>query len=230
MPVPAPPPALTITEVGESLAAAVASIQEQLAHYPMALGTFVVDGLEVDLPAKYSVDALAQIRVTIDGGDAPQAGGGRLRLNVKPVLETPGAPALTAPQPIAALGVLPPETLAQLEAHRVYSVDDLLRVSRNAAGRRGLEGLGVTDVADLVARAEVVALPSVPGQVAESLVGLGIGAPRDFVDADPEDLAGRLRERLGEHVTPGDVTAWQTRTRALIALPRPTASTEAPDA
>lgn len=217
---PAPEPDLTVSEVGESLAATVASIQQELAHYPMALGTFVVDDLEVDIPVRYRVDGLGQLRVRIGGATAAESGGS-LRLRVKPVLEPPEPRSVTAPQPLTALDALSDDALSRLEAHRVYSVDDLLRVSRNAAGRRALEALGVPDVDGLVGRAEVIALPTVPATVTTELVKLGIDQPKAFVEADPSRLAKKLNQGLADDVDAGDVTAWQELTRPLVALPRP---------
>jgi hypothetical protein len=212
-------PALTVSEVGEALAATVASVQQELAHYPMAKGTFVLDELAVDVPVHYSVDPLGQLRVRLDGtGDGKTS---TLRLRIKPVLEPPGSRSVTAPQPLSTLGVLPADTIRRLEAHRVFSVDDLLRVGRNAAGRRALEDLGVPSLDAALERGRVVALPSLPRPIAESLVAVGVNRPGDFLEADPDRLAGKLSERLGEPVDPADIVAWQDRTRPLVVLERP---------
>ena len=108
----------------------------------------------------------------------------------------------------------------------MYSVGDLLRVSRNPAGRRALEELGVRDLAAVRGRAEVIALPSVPPRIAETLVGIGVHEPKQLLDADPEVLAKDLQERLGERLDPEDVAAWQRRTRPLLELERPTEQLE----
>lgn len=225
---PAPPdPELTVSEIGDSLAATVASIQQELATYPMALGTFVVDDLEVDVPVDYRVDGLGQLRARM-GRDG--AASGRLKLRVKPVLEPPAEPPVTVPEPLASLPALPPDAIARLEAHRVFSVDDLLRVGRNAAGRRALQGLGIGDVDAVLSHANVVALPTVPGRVSRQLVNVGIDAPRHFVDADPERLAKKLSRELRVDISAADVSAWQDRTRPLVCLPRPSRSLETTDA
>jgi hypothetical protein len=211
--------ALTVSEVGEALAATVASVQQELAHYPMAKGTFVLDELAVDMPVHYSTDPLGQLRVRLDGtGDGTAS---TLRLRIKPVLEPPEPRSVTAPQPLSALGALPDDAIRRLEAHRVFSVDDLLRVGRNAAGRRALEDLGVPGLDGALERARVVALPSLPRPIAESLVAAGVGRPGEFLEADPDRLARKLSERLGEPVTRADVVTWQDRTRPLVALERP---------
>src|SRR4051812_3642060 len=215
----AEPPALTITELGEALAATAASIQQELAHYPTANGAFVLDDLDIEIPAGFGVDRLGQLRVNV-GGNAGAEPAGRLRLRVKPLLEPPEPRSVTAPQPLEALAALGAETIAKLEAERVYSVGDLLRISRNAAGRKALDELGVPDLDGLRGRAEVVALPTVPSRVAESLVQVGVTDPKAFVAADPGVLAQRLSERLGERLEATDVSAWQTRTRPLVVVPR----------
>jgi hypothetical protein len=225
-PVAPPPPDPTVSELGENLAASVASIQQELAHYPMSNVGYLVDELAIELPAGYWIDALGQLRVRLEGGDTS----GRLRLQVKPVLGDPPPRSVTAPQPLAALGTLPPDALERLAALRVFSVDDLLRVSRNAAGLRGLEQLGVPDVEAVLGRAELIALPSLPAPVAESLAAVGVDGPRAFLDGDPAQLAGALTDRLGQPVKPDDVRAWQERSRPLIAIEMPGAKEAATDA
>jgi hypothetical protein len=212
------PAEVTITELGEALAATAASIQQELTHYPTENGAFFLEDLDVEIPVGFGVDTLGQLRVRM--ADEAEATSGRLRLRVKPLVDARGPRSATAPQPIESLGVLEPEVIERLQAERVYSVGDLLRVSRNAAGAQALEHLGVADVPTVRTRAEVVALPSLPPVVAESLLAAGIEEPRAFVDADPTDLAGRLRDQLGEPLSPKDVAAWQASTRPLVMLGR----------
>ncbi|MGZ8649345.1 MAG: hypothetical protein ACXW08_12080 [Solirubrobacteraceae bacterium] len=213
-------PELTITELGEALAVTAASIQQELAHYPTEKGTFVLDDLDVELPVGFGVDSLGQLRVRM-ASEEQQESAGRLRLRVKPLLEAPGARSATAPQPLESLGALRPEVIERLQAERVYSVGDLLRVSRNVAGARALEALGVENLASVRGRAEVVALPSVPPVVAESLVLAGIHEPKAFVAADPAELAGRLQAQLGQPMSAKDVAGWQASTRPFVLLHRP---------
>jgi hypothetical protein len=214
-PATAEPAALTIAELGEALAATAASIQQELAHYPTSKGAFVLDDLDVELPVGFSVDVLGQLRVRI-AGEEQQTSAGRLRLRMKPLLEPPEARSVTAPQGLETLGALSPETVSRLESERIYSVGDLLRVSRNAVGRRALEQLGIRDVAAVRERAEVVALPTLPPAVGEALVKAGVTRPAEFVATDAKVLAERLRGTHGEPVAAEDVQAWQLRTRRVI--------------
>jgi len=208
--------ALTITELGEALAATAASIQQELAHYPTDRGAFMLEDLDVEIPVGFGVDTLGQLRVRV-AGEEQQASAGRLRLRVKP-LEGPIQRSVTAPQPLESLDSLSPEVIERLQAERVYSVGDLLRVSRNAAGQNALEQLGVENLPAVRARAEVVALPSIPPVVAESLVSAGITEPREFLAADPAELAERLQSKLGQVVQAQDIAAWQEGTRPLVVL------------
>ena len=213
------PVALTITELGEALAVTAASIQQELAHYPTANGAFVLDDLDIEIPAAFGVDRLGQLRVDVgapaNGASAPA---GRLRLRVKPLLEPPEPRSVTAPQALDALAVLSTDVIAKLHAQRVYTVGDLLRISRNPAGRKALDELGVPLVEGLRARAEVVALPTVPSRIAESLVRVGVFDPKAFVDADATQLAERLSEHVGERLDVAQVIAWQARTRPLVTI------------
>lgn len=216
-PVPEPVPDPTVSELGENLAASVASIQQELAHYPMSNIGYVLDELTIEVPAGYWVDSVGQLRVRLEGGDT----GGTLRLRVAPRIGDPPPRTVTAPQPLSTLGTLAPDAIERLAALRVFSVDDLLRASRNAAGQRGLQQLGIPDVTAVLGQAELIALPTLPPPVAESLASAGVADPRAFLDADPQQLAGTLTDRLGQPVTPDDVRAWQERSRPLIAIELP---------
>jgi hypothetical protein len=176
----------------------------------------MLEDLDVEIPVGFGVDTLGQLRVRV-AGEEQQASAGRLRLRVTP-LEGRIQRSVTAPQPLESLESLRPEVIERLQAERVYSIGDLLRVSRNAAGQRALEQLGVEDVPAVRARAEVIALPSVPPVVAESLVSAGITEPRQFVAADPAELAERLQSKLGQAVREQDIAAWQEGTRPLVVL------------
>ena len=206
-------------ELGESIAVAVTSVQRELARYPNALGAFVVDDLNVDVPLRLRVDSLGQVLASIVEGDS--AGAARMQFRVRPVLGAAQAPPAYAAQPLSALHVLPRETIARLEVHRIFSVDDLLRVARNAAGRAALERLDLgIELDGLLERAAVLALPVLPPRVAEALVEVGVESPTAFVRASPRKLARPLSKQLGERIRVDDVARWQEEVRELLGTDR----------
>jgi hypothetical protein len=228
---PAPPrPALAalpsaevaLHELGESLAVAAASVQRELARYPSELGAFVLDEIEVSIPARMRVDGYGQVMATVVDTEAAQ-GAAQIRLRVKPVLGAAIAPPRVLAQPVSKLGVLDAAAVERLAAARIFSVDDLVRVASAPAGRSALEKDGLAPLLDrALDRADVLAMPSIPAAAKEALVDDGVESPTAFVKQDAAALAERLSSRLGEKVTPEDVKLWQRDVGTRIALPRPT--------
>jgi hypothetical protein len=209
-------------EVGEGIAAAIAAVQQELARYPNSLGAFLVDEVDLDIPIQFRVDTLGQVLATVVNSDTPSAGVGRLRLRLRPVLGAVLPPPGTSDQPLASLGALPPEDLVKLEAQRIFSVDDLLRVTRTASGRSGVDRLELaTPVDSLLGRAEVVASPALPAQVAETLVQIGVESPAEFVNRDPAQVAVELSGQLNQPVTVEDVVIWQEEVKLGLEVPLP---------
>jgi hypothetical protein len=204
-------------ELGESIAVAATSVQRELARYPNPLGAFVVDDLSIDLPVRLRVDTLGQVLATVVEGEAP--GAARMQFRIRPVVGATQPPPAYPAQPLSALRVLPGAAIARLEVHRIFSVDDLLRVARNAAGRAALERLELgVPIDDLAGRAAVLALPMLPPRVAEKLIELGVTSPAEFVGTAPRKLSGPLTKQLGERIKLADVARWQEEVRELITL------------
>jgi hypothetical protein len=221
---PTPPPSAEVElhEVGEGIAAAMAAIQQELTRYPNSLGAFLVDEVDLDIPIRFRVDTLGQVLATVVNSDEPSAAVGRLRLRLRPVLGAVLPPPVTSDQSLASLGALPPEDLAKLEAQRIFSVDDLLRVTRTASGRSGVDQLDLaTRVDSLLGRAEIIASPALPAPVAETLVQIGVDSPAEFVDRDPAQVAVELSKQLNQPVTAEDVAIWQQEVKLGLEVPLP---------
>ncbi|MDQ6721521.1 MAG: hypothetical protein M3003_12110, partial [Candidatus Dormibacteraeota bacterium] len=126
---------MVLHELGESIASAVGKIQGELARYTSALGSYVIDEMEVSIPVKMRVDDLGQAMVTVD-----QDGhnGSSLRIKLRPVPPVVQAQPASTTQPLESLGFTPAE-VAKLKERRVFSVDDLQRVARNVAGQEALQ-------------------------------------------------------------------------------------------
>jgi hypothetical protein len=168
------------------------------------------------------VDDLGQVKTTIADSETPGAAIGQLHLRMRPVLGASQPPPVTSGQSLDELGAFSPEAIARLEAERIFSVDDLLRVARNASGRTALArldlGAGVDAVLD---RAAVLSLPALPGPVAESLLQIGVESPNDFVQQDAAKLAESLSERLKQPISVEDVKSWQQDVSEATSLPLP---------
>jgi hypothetical protein len=113
--------------------------------------------------------------------------------------------------------------VAALNGLRVYSVEDLVRLAQQPAGRQALVPLlpGV-DLDALLAKAALLATPVLPAAVRQALVDLGFASLAAVADAtDPEALANALSARIGQPITAGDVREWQRRVQAELAIPLP---------
>lgn len=214
---PAGPPAglpeaaeVAIHELGESLAATVASMQNELARYNTALGAYVLEEFDLSIPVLLRVGGLGQIMATVTQTQRPDAAVGQIRLRLKPSAGPAPAPASPAAGlPLDALGLLSREEIARLEGERIFCVGDLLRVASTAAGRAALAsevfGAGLSGVLD---RALLLSLP-IPPLVSQALIKSGFSRPASFIDADPSALAETLSRSTETPIGAGDVERWQ---------------------
>lgn len=220
-----PPPPVTsevvLHELGVTLAATLATVQRELQRYPGAAGTQVVDEFDVTLPVAVRTDDLGQVLATVTSTPTPELSLGSIRLRTRPQVQAVQQPVLV-PQPLDLLPQLEPAEVEELRRRRVFTVDDLQRVSST---RPGLEALGKIVSPERLGRAieqsELLSFGPLPPQVAEELVRAEVTSPTAFVEQDPDTLARTLSDRLGEEVTAIDVTAWQGGLRDLMRIDLP---------
>lgn len=212
---------VAIHELGESLAATVASVQGEMARYNTALGTYVLDEIDISIPVMLRVTKLGQVMARVTDSQTPDSAVGQIRLRLKP--STGAAPVATpngAAQPLETIDIITREALARLAEERVFSVGDLLRVAATAAGREALArevfGFELRGVLD---RAALLALP-LPAGVSTLLLKLGVNAPEQFLKSDPAQLAANMRGYAAIPVGPADISQWQESAAAYMdALP-----------
>lgn len=222
-PAPAPNPAPTASppassevvlhELGESIASAVGKIQGELARYTSALGSYVMDELEISIPVRMRVDDFGQTMVTVDHDGH---NGSALRIKLKPVPPVVQAQPASSTQPLDSLGFTPAE-VAKLKERRVFSVDDLQRVARNLSGQEALQKVTPSaTLAQSLNKAQLLSLPMLPPAVATALLNWGIATPADFVKQDPVALAKRLSDELHVALSADDVKRWQDQVRQTL--------------
>jgi hypothetical protein len=214
---------VVLHELGETIADAVNRMQGQLSRYPSTVGTYVVDEMNVSVPVSVRLDGLGQIRTRVveQVPDGTQVG--QVTLRVRPALGVTGPAQPGLPQSLNVLTELTLTMVAALNGLRVYSVEDLVRLAQQPAGRQALVPLlpGV-DLDALLAKAALLATPVLPAAVRQALVGLGFASLAAVADAtDPEALANALSARIGQPITASDVREWQRRVQAELAIPLP---------
>ena len=212
---------VAIHELGESLAATVASVQGEMARYNTALGAYVLDEIDVSIPVLLRVTKLGQVLARVTDSQTPDAAVGQIRLRLKPSAGAAPVPTPSgAAQPLALIDLISRDALARLAEERVYSVGDLLRLASTAAGREALarEVFG-SDLQGVLDRAALIALP-LPEGVGVLLLKLNVLSPEQFVKSDPAQLADAMARLAGVNVKASDVTQWQEASAAYMdALP-----------
>ena len=230
-PVPTPAPTgseVVIHELGAALAAALATVQRELQRYPGAAGTQVVDEFDVTLPVTVRTDDLGQVLATVTSEAAPNMAVGSIRVRTRPQQGSTPPPVL-APQPLDMLPQLKPAEVEQLRQRRVFSVDDLQRVSSTRAGREALsQVIPVDRLEQALAQSQLLSFGPLPPRVAEELVRAKVTSPDALLEQDAKKLARTLSTRLGEEVTVSDVSSWQGRMRDVTRLDLPSSAPTVP--
>lgn len=212
-----------IHELGESIAASLASIQQELNRYPNTMGAFLLDEVDLEIPVSLRVDCLGQVKAKVqEKVEEGSSSVGRLHLKVKPVLGAEQPPVPMSDQSLEDLKVLSPEEIQLLKKQRIFSVNDLLRVSRNVGGRLALEKLGLKKKEEeLKKRGAFLYLPMIPLSVKQTLLQADIKSPQDFMEQDAEKMAALLSKSLKTKVNIKEVQAWQQEVRKFLTIPRP---------
>lgn len=218
---------IALHELGEGLAISIATVQNELARYPNELGSYVLDEVEITIPARLRVDKIGQLRVCTVNDAQDNQGLTKIHLRVRPVLGTTQSVPLSADKPLSALGdVLPSNAIKQLEELRVFSVEDFLRITRNTAGQSAVQKM-LPDIKlnSVIDRATLFTLPDVTPSLAITLVQIGITSPMDLVTRDSksltEEINKQLEGRLDTMLTQEDVLNFQSSIRQLTKLRLP---------
>lgn len=229
---PLPPPTpvtneVVLHELGVALAATLATVQRELQRYPGAAGVQVVDEFDVTLPVAVRTDDLGQVLATVTSRAAAGEALGSIRLRTRPQAGPVPRPVL-APQPVDVLPQLEPEEVEELRLRRVFTVDDLQRVSSTRPGLESLSRIVPSErLRKAVEQSELLSLGNLPPVVAEELVRAEVAGPKELLERDPTALAKTLSTRLGEEVTADDITSWQSELRDLLRIELPSRTEEA---
>lgn len=224
---------VALHEFGQSVAVTVASVQRELSRYPNAIGTYVLDEIDLSIPVQVRVDMFGQVLTTVAQGDITNQAVGNIHMRLRPVPGLAAPPPEIADQPLDMLG-LPREVIEQLKARRIFSVEDLLRVSSTPTGRLNLETelMPFVNLGSVISSASLLTMPGVPQAIGVALVHLGYTSVEGFANMDSDRLASELAEFLRQRVTADDVWYWQKQVReaSQIALPSKASGFQRPPA
>ncbi|HYP52506.1 MAG TPA: hypothetical protein VEQ42_03140, partial [Pyrinomonadaceae bacterium] len=216
---------VAIHEFGQSVAATVASVQRELLRYPTEVGTYVLEEIDLNIPVRMRVDQFGQVMAaTVTDSQPHDASIGQVRMRLRPLVGAPPPPPApsTPNQSLKTLNALPPETIRRLEEQRIFSVDDLMRVSNTPAGRAALEksDLGVP-LQTVMDKAAVLSLP-IPSQVSEALLkDSTIKSPADIITKSPEQLAQIVQQKTNLPVSRLDFLKWRQDVEQFVTVPLP---------
>lgn len=218
---------VALHELGQSIAVTVASVQRELSRYPNTIGTYVLDEIEMTIPVQVRVDTLGQVLTTVAQGDITNQAVGNVHMKFRPVPGLITPPPIIADQPLDTLG-LPDDAITRLKLMRIFSVEDLLRVSSTSVGRQSLERqlAAYTDTAKVLSIASLLTMPNVPLTVGEALIRMGFTDPTDFARADPATVAKELAGQLNQPISEDDVWYWQNQVEQASQLSLPSKSSD----
>ncbi|HYO63488.1 MAG TPA: hypothetical protein VER08_07515 [Pyrinomonadaceae bacterium] len=212
-------------EFGQSVAATVASVQRELLRYPTEVGTYVLEEIDLNIPVRMRVDQFGQVMAaTVTDSQPNDASIGQMRMRLRPLVGAPPPPPApsTPTQSLKTLNALQPDVIQRLEEQRIFSVDDLMRVSNTPAGRAALEksDLGVP-LQSVMDKAAVLSLP-IPSQVSEALLKDGtVQKPSDILTKTPEQLAQIVQQKTNLPVSRLDFLKWRQDVEQFVSIPLP---------
>lgn len=206
-------------EVGEALAISAISIKRELSRYQDEMGLFEINDFELEIPVKLRIDDIGQVMATVVSEVNSSDAIARLKIKINPTSELPENLPIIADQPLESLGVFNPEQIKQFKQHRIFSVEDLLRASRNTSTLNSLTTIAPNDKLDTALNlAGVITMPNLPSGITSALVNLDVASPKDFVAKNPKTLATQLSQVTGESITEDDVKNWQSHIKDTISL------------
>ena len=209
-------PEVTLHELGEALITSAISMQRELRRYQESNGAFIIDDMEIDLPLKVRLDDIGQVMAQVVSEAADGAAVTRIRLRIRPDQAPVQHVPVIGDQPLKSLGSLDAKQVSYLEAHRIFSVEDLLRASRTVAVRAALHPvIPEARLDDALARATLLSNPVLPAAAGAELLKAGVKSVEEFVARKPEDFAPALKRALGTAITPDMVKQWQASLQAL---------------
>jgi hypothetical protein len=218
---------ITIQELGESLSLTLAGVQQELARYSAAVGRYLLDEIELDVPVRLRIDELGQVMTTIANAQDPANEVTRIHLRLRPAnpdepigLPAPGA----ADQPLSILNISE-QAVYQLQTYRIFSIRNFIRVASTPSGYQALLQVNLGwELADLLDRAFFASSPELPSTVVKALFQFEIRSRQQFVEIrrDTIDvLARNLSEGLQQRIEPEHIIAWQDAVRASMKIPLP---------
>lgn len=218
----APQLEVAVHELADGLAQALVSAQRELDRYGSSLGAYLLEELDFTVPVRMRLDALGQVMTTLVDQPVKDVPTAQLRLRVRAAVGSESPPDVASPQALDELGVLDAAALKQLASYRIFSVDDLLRVARGAAGRNALGQIELgRPLDDVLAQLSVAALPVITPAARRALVRAGIKSTADLMARDPGALARLLSKTSGSPVTEAEVVTWQKEVGNYLGVPIP---------
>ncbi|MGC4064847.1 MAG: hypothetical protein QM784_09415 [Polyangiaceae bacterium] len=176
--------------------------------------------LELEIPAKLRVDELGQLRASVVREVGEKDAVARLRFRVSHTPTRIDKVPTLATQSLRDFSVLTDTHRNRLAEYRIFSGEDLLRATRNAAGYRSVESiLGKETLHNALQTAEVASMPGVSAEWSTAFLRGGVKSLGEFLGTPAEEIAKRVSDTLGDSVPTEAVADLQQRIAKLRSPP-----------
>jgi len=193
---------LVMHEVGELLVAAAISTQRESRRYQSDYGQIQLSELEVELPAMLRVDKLGQLRAKVVNEVSSSDAVARIRLRVSHLPDVPTVASPLASQSLSELSDLSDEQIAALSRYRVFTGEDIRRVTRTVAGLQAVQSMiGCEELNKVLETVEFISAPGLSPELSWALLKASIKSKQDLLKCPEEELAKKLQAITGVDVS-----------------------------
>ncbi len=204
-------------ELGESLSTAASQIQDELDRYPKSWGSFHIDSLELSIPVAMRIDSFGQVFVEVDKSTEKENAGGNVTLKIRPYFGDWNTPEIYSDQSVKDLDVLTDKEIQVLEEHRIFTVNDLLRLTRNPTGRKAFENIGLGDKLDkIINRSVLMGYQEMDDELKIALVKLGVDSLEKFTDAKKDKLSKQLLDKYKIDISQTKIAEMQKNVKSVL--------------
>ena len=229
------PPRLA-DDLASAVAHSVDSLQTRMAGLTNPVSNFAVREFSIDAKVQIDVTPLGTVEYRfIQPGDRVEASQiSNVSMTLVPIPRPDATGTYTRADftplvPIEDIQGIGEAYRKRLNAHEIYTVNDLLTAGTRVRGSVALATLLDVDrerLGEWLSHAQLMTVRTIDGRAAELLYDLGIHSLEALASADPADLTARYNQRVGQldrqtlaPQSPAAVADWVRAARAFVGSP-----------